>query len=577
MITISYAKKVLPLAVLILTSAAKSGLAVTGQEEVFSKKPSVYDTLPPASKGGTFYTVLSSNPKVINPLLSADANSQSLESFLWATLMSEDPDSLTPLPYLAESYKISADRKTYTFALSKLAKWQDGTPVTTDDVKFTFDTMMNPKVEATALRSYWEGTSLKIIDKQNFQFNVKEPRFDTLRVLYSFVTIQKKQFASEKDFNKSKGILNPIGNGPYKFASFSRDQSVNFERNKEWWASALPHFKSRFNADNVVARIIPDPTLEYEKFLKGEIDVTAFNQEIYALKIRGTDKDKVGDSPNSGKALWASKFENSAARGYQYIGWNLRNPLFNTPEIRRALSHIVDYKQIIEKVYFGLVVQATSPFGSLTQNSDQELRKPGKMITTDRKIGLKILKENGWSDSNGDNILDKMIDGKRVDFRFTLKYNSNNPLRGKIAQIVKENMKAAGIDVQVQQSEWNAYLEDIDKRQFEAVLLAWTGTPFPNAKQTWHSASIANEGSNFVGYSNPQVDKLIDQSNSEMNPEKRAEIMKEINRLIYNDQPYTFLTESKAMLAGFSKKVAASAWTFKYDVDPSWDIYTYLK
>src|SRR5688572_27464945 len=104
--------------------------------------PSAYADLKTAPKSGTFNQRLGNNPKVLNPLLSADNVSSYAEGFLWATLFTEDAETLNPLPYLAKTYKISADRKTYTFTLNEKAKWSDGTPVTTDDVKFTFDTQM---------------------------------------------------------------------------------------------------------------------------------------------------------------------------------------------------------------------------------------------------------------------------------------------------------------------------------------------------------------------------------------------------------------------------------------------------
>jgi len=559
--------------------AGKAKPAAATGEITYARLPSAYDKLKEAKKGGIYYQRLSNNPKVINPVLSADANSSSLEPYLWATLFTEDSDNLNPLPYLAESYKISADKASYTFTLNKDAKWSDGTPVTTDDVKFTFDTMMDPKTEAAALRSYWEGTSLEVVDKMNFTFKVKEPKFDTLRSLYLFTTIQKKQFEKDADFNKAKAVLDPIGNGPFVFKTFSRDQQLVLERNKDWWGSKLTHMKNRFNADQIIFRIITDDTLGYEKFLKGELDVTTFNAEQFALKVNGTDKDRFGKSPKEKKTVWATEVQNKAPRGYSYIGWNLRQPLFQSKKTRQALALIIDYKQIIDKVFFGYSYQCTSPFGSLTYNAAEDLRKPGKMLTTDRKKAMALLKEDGWSDTDGDNVLDKTIDGKKVKFAFELKFNSNNPLRAKIAQIAKENFKAAGIDMSVRAMEWNAYLEDIDNRRFEAFLLGWTATPYPNARQTWHSSSEKDQGSNIVAYNNPKVDELIDASNKEFDLKKRAETMKEINRIIYDDQPYLFLLEPRSMMAGFNTKVGApsGAWALSYDVSPPDDIYQFAQ
>lgn len=570
---------------LIMTSLMTYTLAAgVSQAQVVEYKqlPSAFADLKPAKKGGTVYLRLGNNPKVLNPVIGNDATSSYSEPFLWATLFTEDSETLNPLPYLAKSYKISADKKTYTFVLNEKAKWSDGTPVTTDDVKFTFDTMMNPKVDAAPIRTYWEGTSLKVVDKSTFEFSVKEPKFDTLRSLYLFSTIQKKQFEKEPDFNKAKGIMSPMGNGPYKFKQFDRDQQLVFERDKNWWGSELPHLANRFNADQIVLRIMTDDALEYERFLKGDLDLMTFNAEQFGLKVKGTDKARFGSSPKDPQPVWAAEVQNKAPRGYTYLGWNLRKPIFQSVKTRQALARIINYKQIIDAVYQGYAYQCTSPFGSLTKNSAPDLREAATMLTTDRKAALKLLREDGWADSDGDNILDKTVDGKKVPFAFELKYNSNNPLRAKIAQIAKENFKAAGINVTVQSMEWNAFLDDVDNRRFDAIILGWTATPYPNPKQIWHSSSEANQGSNFIGYSNKKVDDLIDKANAEHDLDKRAEIMKEINRLLYADQPYLFLLEPRSMLAGLNKKVGpakseSDIWAMAYDVSPPIDIYTFAQ
>lgn len=551
--------------------------AFASKEVKYIPKKSSYETLS-VTKGGTYFDSLSNNPKVMNPILSSDANSTAIEFFVWARLFTEDSENLNPLPYLATTYTISADKKTYTFTLNKDAKWDDGTPVTTADVKFTFDTQMDPKVDAAPLRAYWEGTTLEVVDPLTFRFSVATPKFDTLRSLYLFQVIQKKQFEGEADFNKAKGIMQPMGNGPYKLKSFSRDQKIELERKKDWWGNSLPHFKNRFNADTIVLNIITDTNLNYEKFVKGDMDVFTFEGpglEIYKNRVLGVDKDKFGKSPTDGKNIWTTEVKNKAPRGYSYVGWNLKKPLFQSKKTRQALAHLANYEQISEKVFYGFSYQSTSPFGSLTMNAAPELRKPGKMMTFDPKKALALLKEDGWADTDGDNLLDKVINGKKTPFKFELKYNSNNPARGKVAQILKENFKSAGIEISIRAMEWNAYLGDVDSRNFEALILAWTATPYPNPRQTWHTEAEKNQGSNFVSYSNPQVDALIEKANLEFDLAKRAKILHEINRIIYDDQPYMFLLEPRSMIAGFQKKVKSKIWAQTYDVGPPTDIYSF--
>lgn len=550
------------------------------KEIKYVPKPGFVEKLPLPKKGGTALLSISNNPKVMNPMLSSDANSSTFDPLFFATLMSEDLGTLSIQPYLAESVAISADKKTYTYTLNAKAKWQDGTPVTTDDVKFTFDTLMNPKVDAAAQRAYWQGVTLEVKDPRTFSFKVPEPQFDTFRSLSYFAPIQKKQFASETDFNKAKGILNPVGSGPYKLKTFSRDQKVELELVKDWWGNSIPAQARRFNAEVVSFRVMTEPTIEYERFLKGELDALQFlanNIETYVMKVKGSDKDKFGTKANSGKSLWYTEVTNKSPTPYTYIGWNLRKPLFNSKKTRQALAHLADVKQISDKVYYGYYVQTTSSFGSFALNSDQSLRQPGKMMAYDLKKAVAMLKEDGWADTDGDNILDKTVDGKKVPFRFEVKTNANNPSRVKIAQILKETYRKAGIDMNVRAMEWNAYLTDIDNRNFEAIIMGWTSTPYPNPRQIWHSASEKDQGSNFIGYSNPKVDELIGKANLETDLNKRAKIMQEINRILYDEQPYCWLVEPRAVMIGLNSKLKSSVWAMEYDSGPSWDVYQFVQ
>jgi len=573
-------KTILVFALFGIIAAQTATFASAAPETRFVQKPSSYEKLPPAKKGGIHYDSIGNNPKVMNPLLSNDANSSSLEGFLWTSLFTEDSENLNPLPLLATGYTISSDRKTYTFTVRNEAAWEDGTPVTTDDVKFTFDSMMDPKVEAAPLRSYWEGVTLEVTDAKTFKFKVGTPKFDTLRQLYLFVPIQKKSFAGEADYNKAKAVLNPVGNGPYRLKSFSRDQKIELERKKDWWGYQLPHFANRHNPDLVVLRIITDPNLAYEKFLKGELDINDFagpGIELYVTKVLGTDKGKVGTKPEDGKNVWATEIHNKAPRGFSYVGWNLKRPLFASKKTRQALARLADYQQIIDKVFHGFSYQSTSPFGSLTMNASADVRLPERMLTFDRKKAIALLKEDGWSDTDGDNILDKMIDGKKTPFRFVLKFNSNNPARGKIAQILKENLKAAGIEMEIRSMEWNAFLQDVDTREFDSVILGWTATPYPNPKQTWHTDAEKNQGSNFVSYSNKTVDGLIEKANLEFDLAKRAKVLQKINEIIYDDQPYLFLLEPRSMIIGFNKKVKSPVWAQTYNVGAPSDLYQFTE
>lgn len=130
-----------------------------------------------------------------------------------------------------------------------------------------------------------------------------------------------------------------------------------------------------------------------------------------------------------------------------------------------------------------------------------------------------------------------------------------------------------GIEIDIRSMEWNAFLSDVDQRNFDAVILAWGATPFANPKQVWHTDSEKNQGSNFVAYSNPKVDALIEKANREFDMKGRAKLMQEINRLVYADQPYMFMLEARSLVMGLNSKLRSAVWAMSYSVEPPVDLY----
>lgn len=534
---------------------------------------SEYEKLPSTQKGGTLVYNILQNPKEINPILSNDAEfSQKLSPILWMPLYADDENKLGPVRAIAVSHEISKDKKTYTFKLDPLAQWQDGTPVTADDYKFTLDLILNPKINAAVKRSYLSGTTAEVVDAHTIRFKVDSPKFDTFLQLYTFQAIQKKQFEKEADFNRSPGIMNPIGNGPYLLKSFSRDQKLEFVRNTNWWAKDLPAYKNRFNFDTILFRVTRDANLIYERFVNKDFDIAYISADTFVQKVRGSDAARIGTRPNDGKPIWAANFENKAPMSTYDLAWNLESPLFKSVKTRRALAHLIHRDSINEKIFYGLRVKSFSFFGTKSINAHPDIQKDGTRIDFDVKKGLALLAEDGWKDTDQDNLLDKEINGKKTPFRFVLRFPNSSAPRSKIAQIIREDFKKAGIDVVVQGQDFAVFSEDLDHHRFEAALIGWVPSPYTNPKQVWHSTSAAG-GSNYSNYKNPVVDQLIDQANAEFDLKKRAKILQKIDLILFQDQPYALLNEEKGQQFGFSNRIQSPHWFLDYSQAPAMDLF----
>ena len=541
----------------------------------FSKKAGEsFRKLPAATKAGTLYQVLHDNPKVLLPTLVSDTTSQNLVDYLFARLLGMDPETGEYFPLLAEKFDASKDLKVLTFTLRKEATWDDGSPITADDFEYSYKMMMDPKTDSAPKRAYFSDSTFEKVDPLTFRLKFQKPNVNTIDSVSSIlVAVQKKQFENASDFNKSKGVMAPVTSGPYRLKSFSRDQKVELELKKDWWGFRVPELKNIYNFEILGFRILPDQALAYEKFIKGEIDVLEMMAETFGTKVKGIDKEKFGSGPEGSKPVWAKHFMTDAPAPYTYVGWNLNRPVFQSKKTRQALAHLFNYEEIVQKVYHGEGVQCVSPFGSKTRNTAPDQK--AKAFKYDVKKAIALLKEDGWSDLDHSGTLSKMIEGKPLKFTFTVRYNSENPMRSKIAQMMKEQFKKAGVSVTVQAIEFNALLDAMDKRDFDAVIMGWgKGMLHPDSKQLWHSKSAENKGSNITAYSNPDVDALIEQTTAETSIPKHEKLNQKIGALIYDDQPYAFLVEIPGFMAGIrGDRVKASKWSMRYDDVPPVVIY----
>ena len=219
---------------------------------------------------------------------------------------------------------------------------------------------------------------------------------------------------------------------------------------------------------------------------------------------------------------------------YSYIGLNLTNPLFQDRNVRVALSHLVDRKRIIRDVYYDLVRPISGPFFVDSQANDPSIEP----YDFDVEKAKKMLADAGWKDTDGDGVLDK--DGK--PFVFTVIYANSSTTDQKLLPILKEDFARAGVKLEILSLEWSVMLERIDKRQFDAVRLAWRMSVSNDPYQLWHSDNLKIEASsNFVSFANPEADRLIMEIRTCFDLDKRTELYHQFHRLIHEEEPYLFL------------------------------------
>ncbi|TMA10119.1 MAG: hypothetical protein E6J89_11200 [Deltaproteobacteria bacterium] len=199
---------------------------------------------------------------------------------------------------------------------------------------------------------------------------------------------------------------------------------------------------------------------------------------------------------------------------------------------------------MVKTILFGLGQIVDGPLYFFRPEYDKNLYS----YPYDPKKALALLAEAGWKDSDGDGVLDKTIDGKKVPLRFEIKVNSGNDVRESVALTLQDELKKHGVAASVRRLDWTIFLDDVKNHKFDAVILGWQ-MPVSEGDnyQVWHSSQTANKGSNHIGYKNARVDKILEDYRREFDHNKRIELSKEFQRILDDEQPYTFLFARKAV------------------------------
>lgn len=469
---------------------------------------------------------LGAEPDTLNPIVATDAYASRIDSLIYDTLIERDNDTLEWKPKMAERWEISSDKKQFTFHIRKNIFWQDGVPFSVDDVVYSYDKIMDPKVDAPHLRVYYQDIEkVEKVDASTVRFTYRRPYFMALEFCGTLPLIPKHLFDNGHDFNSHEQNRMPVGLGPYKLVSWETGKQIVLERNEDYWAKGTEKFP---DIKKIRFQIVAEDTVALQLLKKGELDFAGLRPIQW---VRQTDTEK-----------FKKQFERYQfySPGYTFIGWNMKRDFFKDARVRRAMTLLVNREAILQKLNFGLGKIVTGPF----YDQAPAYNKDVVPLPYDPEHAKALLKEAGWEDHDGDGILDK--DGKA--FRFEFLIPSGRKFAERLGTILKEDLRKMGIEMEIVQIEWALFIKNLDDRKFDAVTLGWVFGVEQDPYQVWHS-SQATQGSNFVGFENKEADRLIEEGRQEFDPQKRAALYRELHRIIDDVQPYTFLYTSPNLIA----------------------------
>ncbi len=459
-------------------------------------------------------------PSTLNPIhTSSDVPTRWITSGnIFETLLEYDPDELTLRPLLAESYEVSDDGLEIIYKIRQDAEFSDGQPVTADDVVFTFDTIMNPKINAASLASYFQDVEKAVkLEERKVKFVMSRVYFKSVEMTGGMPILPKHvyEFDDPQDFNRN--ISNPVGSGPYVFDRWDVGRQVVLRRNNDYWGK-LPNLRQ------MVYRFILNDTAALQALRSGQAD---FMRPLPEQFTELSENERFNEDFKC-LSYW------TPSAGYFYIAWNQDRPFFADKRVRQAMTLMLDRESICRDLLRS--PDAVVPTGPFYIHGDQKNPDIEPWEYNIEKAA-KLLDEAGWVDTTGDGIRDK--DG--IPFRFRYMIVSGTSLHDQMARLVKDQAAQLGIDVQIEPYEWSIFIERLQNRQFDATNLAWQGAVEADPYQIWHSSQIGGGGSNYVGFDHPEADSLIEKARKTMDRQERNAIYHEFHSIIHEEQPYTFV------------------------------------
>jgi peptide/nickel transport system substrate-binding protein len=446
-------------------------------------------------------------------------------SLLFPALANEQPDyRLHPptfAPRLASSWEFSPDRHTLTFHLRPDARWSDGTPITSADVRFTFQ----------AERDEAAGCPNREI--KDFIRDVEAVDPQTVRFHFSRVYPYQLMDANDGHiFPKHAWDKVPFGKwpttdfapllvtgGPFRLAAHNPQQTIVLARDARWWGAPRP------NLGRLVFRILPDGASQVAQLLAGDVDLVQ--------QVPPQEADLVAASPNVRVVEFPSRL-------LGLVAWNNRRRLLADRQVRRALTLAINRKAIVDTAYHGHAKVANGPVLSTMWAYDRNLPDLGY----DPKLAGELLDQAGWRRPGGRGI--RQHGGRR--FVFDLLYPAGNTIREQMALLMQADLARVGIEVHPRQVEFTSLIARTDGGEFDAVMWVWEEPTKVDLTEVWSTRTDDRGSSNFIGYSNPEVDRLIAAARAVSDYTKAKSILDRIQELIVADQPVTFLYEANRLV-----------------------------
>jgi peptide/nickel transport system substrate-binding protein len=458
------------------------------------------------------------HPGHLSPVVVASGFGVELCNLLFLRLVDFGPPPDLEFEHvLAESSHVAEDGKTLTYFLRRDVIWEDGVPTTAHDVKFTFDTISNPDVPYPRRSQIRNIESCEVVNDWTVRFHFSKPSWEPLfDTRFHIVPKHALEAVPPEEMMTTDFDRHPIGNGRFRFVEWLGEDRIVFEASDSC-ALGRPFF------DRIVFRMVPEDNTLRAELLTGGVDVYHRYPSAFYLDDRGRPD---------------LEFVRFSDRTYVYLGWNHQSPMFQDRRVRRALTFATDRWTIIEAFRSGRGTVMAVPM----YEGHPDLNPNVKPLPFDVAEAGRLLDEAGWTDRDEDGV--RMKDGERFEFTFLL--IANNQISEEIGTMTQAEFGKLGIVVHTEFMEFAVYLEQVDTKEFDAIILARGGDFIFDPEDVFHSRGIEGRY-NDISFSDPEIDRLIDLAKSTRDRAERRKIWWKFQERFHEVHPITVLYASDAI------------------------------
>jgi peptide/nickel transport system substrate-binding protein len=504
---------------------------------------------PPRSTGETLIVTNTVDIDAVNNLISEGATiARDVERLMFLQLVRERPASdagpATFEPQLAESWEFSEDRLTLTFKLRE-AVWTDGTPITAENVRWTWTAQIDP---AVAWR--WAGEKkavqdVEVVDARTVRFHFSEAYPEQLDDANDGAILPSHVW-SELPFSewRSNGrwfVDHMVSSGPFVLVRSESGQEVVLRRNESYYKEGLPKL------ERLAVRVVPDKGNQVSQLLGGTV---GYLQGLPPAQIERVEANPAAEID----AFWG--------RALDYVCWNTRLPPFDDPRVRRALTRAIDRQTIIDSVFRGYARRAVSLILSTTWAFNDALEP----WPYDPQRAREELEAAGFTDADGDG----MLEWQGEPFEPELLVQAANQVHSDVATLIEVQLERVGIDLKVRPTEFQIWLGQLRDNDFEAAVGQWNTPTSLDPSFAFHTREAGHY--NFGHFSNLELDALLDRLKEDVDVEERKRILYEIQEVLHQQQPYTFLWEPQRLNArtGRLRDSRPNELSSFYNIDEWW-------